>query len=102
VIGDGGPITYSLMAATALCTSIAFPNAGALISRSIEGDNQGQIMGLNNAAAAFARVAGPQGMATAFSAIGVDAPYFTAAVIVAPGIWLALAAGKAAGGRRTD
>ncbi len=102
VIGDGGVITYSLMAATALCTSIAFPNAGALISRSIEGDNQGQVMGLNNAAAAFARVAGPQGMATAFSVIGVNAPYFVAALIVAPGIWLALGAGRASGSRRLD
>jgi DHA1 family tetracycline resistance protein-like MFS transporter len=102
VIGDGGVITYSLMAGTALFTSIAFPNAGALISRSIEGDNQGQIMGLNNAAGAFARFAGPQGMAIAFSALSINAPYFVAALIIAPGIYLALAAGAASGSRRLD
>jgi MFS family permease len=102
VLGDGGVVTYALMAGTALFTSIAFPNAGALISRSIEGDNQGQIMGLNNAAGAFARFAGPQGMAIAFSALSINAPYFVAALIVAPGIWLALAAGRASGSRRLD
>jgi MFS family permease len=102
VIGDGGVITYGLMAATALCTSVAFPNAGALISRSIEGDNQGQIMGLNNAAGAFARFAGPQGAAIVYSAISVNAPYFMAALIIAPAIWLALSAGRAGGSRRTD
>jgi MFS family permease len=99
VIGDGGVITYALMAATALFTSIAFPNAGALISRSIGADHQGQVMGLNNAAGAFARFAGPQGAAIAFSLISLNAPYFMAALIIAPAIYLALAAGKAAGTR---
>ncbi|HEY2049501.1 MAG TPA: MFS transporter [Caulobacteraceae bacterium] len=101
IIGDGGFVTYSLMALTALSSSVAFPNTGAMISRSIDGEVQGQVMGLNNAAGALARLAGPQGMAFAFSAISVNAPYFVGAAIVAPAILLALAAGHAATSRQT-
>ena len=102
LLGDGGVVTYGLMAMMSLCSSVAFPNSGALISRSIDGDNQGQIMGLNNAAGAFARVVGPQGMAFAFSAVDINAPYFLGAIIVGPAIMLALLAGRRGGARRTD
>jgi len=95
--GDGRWPTYALMAAMALCSSVAFPNSGALMSRSIDEHNQGQIMGLNNACGAFARFAGPSGAAFVFSSISVDGPYFLGALVVAPAILLALAAGKAAG-----
>jgi MFS family permease len=95
--GDGGVITYSLMAMTALCSSVAFPNAGALMSRAIDEHNQGQIMGLNNACGAFARFAGPSGAAFVFSAISVDGPFVLGALVVAPAILLAIGAGKAAG-----
>ncbi len=95
--GDGHWTTYALMAMTALCSSVAFPNAGALMSRAIDENNQGQIMGLNNACGAFARFAGPSGAAVVYSAISIDGPYFMGAMIVAPAIFLALAAGKAAG-----
>lgn len=95
--GDGHWATYALMAAMALCSSVAFPNSGALMSRSIDEHNQGQIMGLNNACGAFARFAGPSGAAFVYSAISVDGPYFLGAIVVAPAILLALAAGKAAG-----
>jgi predicted MFS family arabinose efflux permease len=101
IIGDGGMVTYALMALTALFSSVAFPNSGALISRSIDGEVQGQIMGLNNAAGACARLLGPQGMALAFSKINVNAPYFVGAAIVAPAILLALAAGRAATSRQS-
>ena len=94
--GDGGWTTYALMAMTALCSSVAFPNAGALMSRSIDENNQGQVMGLNNATGAFARIAGPQMANLLFAAGVVDGPYFLGALIVAPAIFLALAAGKAA------
>ena len=94
--GDGHWLTYALMAMTALCSSVAFPNAGALMSRAIDEHNQGQIMGLNNACGAFARFAGPSGAAFVYSAISIDGPYFMGAMIVAPAIFLALAAGRAA------
>lgn len=94
---DGHWPTYALMAVMALCSSVAFPNSGALMSRSIDEHSQGQIMGLNNACGAFARFAGPSGAAFVYSAISVDGPYFLGALVVAPAILLALAAGKAAG-----
>ena len=94
--GNAGWTTYALMAMTALCSSVAFPNAGALMSRAIDEDNQGQIMGFNNATGAFARVAGPQVAYFVFSIPFVDGPYFLGALIVAPAIFLALAAGRAA------
>jgi len=94
--GDGHWLTYTLMAMTALCSSVAFPNAGALMSRAIDEHNQGQIMGLNNACGAFARFAGPSGAAFVYSAISIDGPYFLGALVVAPAIMLALGAGKAA------
>jgi MFS family permease len=95
--GDGHWGTYALMAMMALCSSVAFPNAGALMSRAIDEHSQGQIMGLNNACGAFARFAGPSGAALVYSAVSVDGPYFLGALVVAPAILLALAAGKAAG-----
>jgi MFS family permease len=95
--GDGHWTTYALMALMALFSSVAFPNAGALMSRSIDEHNQGQIMGLNNACGAFARFAGPSGAAFVFSTISVNGPYFLGALVVAPAILLALGAGKAAG-----
>jgi len=95
--GDGHSATYALMALMALCSSVAFPNAGALMSRAIDEHNQGQIMGLNNACGAFARFAGPSGAAFVYSAISIDGPYFLGALVVAPAILMAVSAGKAAG-----
>ncbi|HEY7852682.1 MAG TPA: MFS transporter, partial [Caulobacteraceae bacterium] len=93
---DGGWTTYALMAMTALCSSVAFPNAGALMSRAIDEHSQGQIMGINNAISALSRVVGPQAASFAFAAVTVDGPFFLGAIVVAPAIFLALAAGKAA------
>jgi len=93
---DGGVMTIALMALMALSSSVAFPNAGALMSRSIDADNQGQIMGLNNATGALARVAGPLSAGLVFAGISVDGPFVMAALIVAPAIFLALSAGRAA------
>jgi MFS family permease len=94
--GNGGWETYALMAMTALCASVAFPNAGALLSRVIGENDRGQILGLNNAANALSRVVGPQAASLVFSAVTVNGPFFLGAVIVAPSILLALAAGRAA------
>jgi MFS family permease len=94
--GNGGAETYALMAMTALCSSVAFPNAGALLSRAIGEGDRGQILGLNNAAGAFSRVVGPQAASIVFSVFTVDAPFWLGAAIVAPAIFLALAAGRAA------
>jgi predicted MFS family arabinose efflux permease len=93
-------MTIGLMALMALSSSVAFPNAGALMSRSVDPDHQGQVMGLNNATGAFARFAGPYCAAMVFTNVSVDGPFFMGALIVAPAIFLALAAGRAAADAR--
>jgi MFS family permease len=84
------------MAASTLASSVAFPNAGALISRAVDERNQGQIMGLNNAVSAISRVVGPQAASLVFAAAGADSPFFLGAVLTVPAIFLALRAGRAA------
>jgi MFS family permease len=91
----GGLITVGLMALMALSQSVAFPNANALLSRSIDPDHQGQIMGLNNATGALARVVGPQ-FGLALLMININGAFYLGAAIIAPSILLALAAGRAA------
>ncbi|HEY2178943.1 MAG TPA: MFS transporter [Caulobacteraceae bacterium] len=93
---DGGWTTYAVMAMMALSSSVAFPNAGALMSRAIDEHNQGQIMGLSNAINALSRVVGPQAASFAFASVSVDGPFFLGALLVAPAIMLALSAGTAA------
>ena len=88
--------TIALLAGTALFSSIAFPNAGALMSRNVDADNQGQVMGLNNAAGAFARVAGPFTAGLVFAEVAVNGPFWIGAAIVAPAIFLAVSAGRRA------
>jgi MFS family permease len=95
----GGLVTVALMALMALSQSVAFPNSGALLSRSIDPDHQGQIMGLNNATGALARVTGPQ-LGLGLLGYNINAAFFLGAAIVAPAIFLALGAGRAA--ERTD
>jgi MFS family permease len=92
---DGHYLTIALMAGMALSQSVAFPNSGAMMSRAVDPDHQGQVMGLNNAMGSFARFIGPYLAALSFSHISVDAPFFTGAAIVAPAILLALGAGRA-------
>jgi MFS family permease len=94
--GDGGWTTYAWMALTAVASSVAFPNAGALMSRAIDEHNQGQIMGLSNAISALSRVVGPQAASFFFAFVNVDGPFFLGAAITVPAILLAVAAGRAA------
>ncbi|MDQ2861688.1 MAG: MFS transporter [Pseudomonadota bacterium] len=95
-LSDGGWSTYALMAAASMASSIAFPNASALLSGAIDPERQGQIMGLSNAAGAFARVVGPLAAGLVFAGISVNGPFVMGALIVAPAIALALSAGRAA------
>jgi DHA1 family tetracycline resistance protein-like MFS transporter len=92
---DGGPMTIALLSLMALSSSVAFPNSGALMSRVVDEDHQGQVGGLNNALGALARVLGPQSANFVFAAVSVDAPFFLGALVVAPAILLALSAGRA-------
>ena len=91
-----GVWAIALMTSNAIGSSVAFPNSGALMSRSIDPDHQGQIMGLNNALGALARVVGPFCAALIFSGVSFNGPFVLGAAIVTPAIWLAVSAGRAA------
>jgi MFS transporter, DHA1 family, tetracycline resistance protein len=89
-------MTTVFMCVTAVGQSVAFPNVGALISRTADPHRQGQILGLNNACGAAARVVGPQLAAFTFAAISINAPFWQGALIVAPAILLAISAARRA------
>ena len=94
-VSVSGTMTTVLMCFTAVGQSVAFPNVGALISRSVDPHRQGQIMGLNNAAGALARVVGPICAGLVF-AVQINGPFLLGAAVVAPAIFLALSAMKIA------
>ena len=98
----GLAVTTVLMCVTAVGQSVAWPNVGALISRTADPHRQGQILGLNNAAGAFARFVGPFCASQGFALISIDAPFFQGALIVAPAILLALSAARRAPPRATQ
>ncbi|HEX4181281.1 MAG TPA: MFS transporter, partial [Caulobacteraceae bacterium] len=91
-----GNWAIGLLTCNAIGSSVAFPNSGALMSRGVDPDHQGQIMGLNNALGALARVIGPFCAALIFSGVSVNGPFVLGAAVVTPAIWLALSAGRSA------
>jgi MFS family permease len=92
----GGPMTIALMTLSAIGQSVAWPNVAALISETADPHRQGQMLGLNNATGALARVVGPFCAGLAFDKVSIHSPYFQGAIAVAPAIWLALSAGRRA------
>lgn len=95
-LSTGGPMTIALMSLSAIGQSVAWPNVSALVSQTADPQRQGQILGLNNAMGALARVVGPFCAGLSFSGLTVDGPFIQGALVVAPAIWLALSAGKLA------
>ena len=61
--------------------SLAFPNAGALVSRTTPPDRQGSVMGLNMASNAFSRIVAPPFFGWVF-ALHADAPYYLCALLM--------------------
>ena len=90
----GGPMTIALMSLSAIGQSVAWPNVSGLVSQTADSHRQGQILGLNNAMGALARVIGPFCAGLSFAGISIDGPYVQGALMVAPAIWLALSAGR--------
>lgn len=90
----GFAVTTMLMALMALGQSVAFPNVSALISRIVEPDYQGQFLGLNNATAALARVAGPLAGQLVFADVAVNGPFVMGACVVLPAMLLPLSVGR--------
>jgi MFS transporter, DHA1 family, tetracycline resistance protein len=72
-----------LMSALMVGHSLAFPNAGALVSRSTPPDTQGSVMGLMMASNAFARIIAPPVFGLVYAVISPDAPYALGAVMIA-------------------
>jgi MFS family permease len=91
-----GPVTIVLMSLSAIGQSVAWPNVSALISETADPHRQGQIMGLNNAMGALARVVGPFCAGLSFSGLTIHGPFIQGALVVAPAVWLALSAGELA------
>ena len=95
VVSVNGTMTIALMCLTAAGQSVAFPNVGAIISRTADPHRQGQILGLNNATGALARVVGPI-CAGLMVPVVRDGPFILGALVVAPAILLALSATRRA------
>ncbi|WP_054107930.1 MFS transporter [Novosphingobium sp. AAP83] len=86
-------ITVALMALLMAGHSLAFPNAGALVSRNAPVDRQGSVMGLNMASNALSRIVAPPLFGWVFS-LSNDAPFYLCALLmtVAFGISLSIIA----------
>jgi MFS family permease len=85
----GSVMIVALLSISAFGQSVAWPNVGALLSRNVDIDHQGQYLGLNNAVGGLARVVGPQIAALTFSHISVNAPFYSAGAMVLPAIFFA-------------
>ena len=94
-LSPGGGVTIALMCLTAIGQSVAWPNVSAMISQTADPYRQGQILGLNNATGALARVVGPFCAGLIFPVL-LDGPFIMGALVVAPAIFLALAASRRA------
>lgn len=78
-----------LMAALMVGHSLAFPNAGALVSRSTPRSAQGSVMGLNMASNALSRIVAPPFFGWLF-AVSADLPYYMCALMIAAMLPVAL------------
>ena len=84
-----GAAIICVLCLSAVGQSVAWPNVSALISRNVGWQHQGQFLGLNNAAGAFARVAGPLTLGLLFSNVGIDVPFYAAGLMALPAMALA-------------
>jgi MFS transporter, DHA1 family, tetracycline resistance protein len=78
-----------LMSALMVGHSLAFPNAGALVSRGTPPETQGSVMGLMMASNALARIITPPLFGFAYASISPDAPYFLGALMIAGAVVIA-------------
>ncbi len=89
------PQAVAGMVTVALGQSLAFPNIGAIISKSSSPERQGEMMGLNTAAGALARIIGPLMAAPLFMNFGPNAPFAVAAGLCVPALLMAWQVSKA-------
>ena len=84
-----------IMAAGAFGMAMTMPNISAMISRSVDPDRQGAMLGLNMASSSIARIFGPLVAGVLFSQIGHDWPFLIGAVLTIPAAVMAINAGRA-------
>ena len=89
------PIAVAGMATVAFGQSLAFPNISAIISRAVSPDRQGEMLGLNSAAGALARIVGPLAAAPLFSLVSPSAPFLVAGLLCLPALFMAWRVSKA-------
>jgi MFS family permease len=62
--------------------SLAFPSAGALLSRNTPTERQGSTMGLMMASNAVGRILAPPLFGLIYDKVGHDAPWYTGAAMI--------------------
>ncbi|HYG25972.1 MAG TPA: MFS transporter [Caulobacteraceae bacterium] len=82
------PLSLFGMILVVLGQSLTFPNIGATISRASPPERQGEMLGLNMAAMALARIVGPLIAAPLF-ALYVSGPFVAAALLILPAMFMA-------------
>jgi DHA1 family tetracycline resistance protein-like MFS transporter len=82
------PLCVAGMITVVIGQSLTFPNIGAVISRASPPQRQGEMMGLNMAAMALARIIGPLAAAPLF-ALHIGGPFAAAALLIIPALYMA-------------
>ncbi len=95
LLPDADWLVPVIMAAGAFGMAMTMPNISALISRSVDPDRQGAMLGLNMASSSIARIFGPLIAGAIFSRIGHDWPFLIGAVLTIPAAVMAINAGRA-------
>ena len=83
------------MGLTAFGMASVMPNVSALISRSVDPDQQGAMLGRNMAAGSAARIFGPIVAGMIYSGLGLDWPFLLSAALSLPAAVMAINAGRA-------
>ena len=91
----GDMLVPLVMAFGAFGMAVTMPNISALISRSVDPDRQGAMLGLNMAASSSGRIFGPMAAGALFSGVGHDWPFLIGAALTVPAAIMAINAGRA-------
>jgi predicted MFS family arabinose efflux permease len=95
LLPDADWLVPVIMAVGASGMAMTMPNISALISRSVDPDRQGAMLGLNMASSSIARIFGPIIAGAIFSQIGHDWPLIIGAALTVPAAVMATNAGRA-------
>ncbi len=95
IVLQGDMLVPVVMAFGAFGMAVTMPNISALISRSVDADRQGAMLGLNMAASSSGRIFGPMAAGALFSGVGHDWPFLIGAALTVPAALMAVNAGRA-------